>query len=570
MPEGMAVILRTAGMERNKAEIKRDYEYLMRLWEEIRDLTLKSTAPCLVYEEGTLIKRAIRDLYAPDIEEIQVEGAEGYRTASEFMKMLMPGHGDRIRLYEDPSVPLFQRYQIEAQLDEMHSPTVRLRSGGYVVINPTEALVSIDVNSGKSTRERHIEETAYKTNLEAADEIARQLRLRDLAGLIVIDFIDMEDLAQSGGGRTSPERSDEERSRAHPDRPHLPFGLLELSRQRLRPSLLEVSSERCPHCAGSGFVRSTESAALHVLRGIEEEGGKLRSAEINVAVPTSIAIYILNQKRAALGSIEGRYGLHVTFTHDDTLIPPAYRLERVKTRSAGGPAAIGAPAPVRSVSVEYPVDEPDEADDDAPEFPGAEPAAPGAPNGDNNHEGRGRRRRRRRGRGRDDRQTFQTGGEGPPAHEPREDFVAPEAAPSAEPIDAEAAQAAEGQARRPASMAARARKAKASMAKAGGVAVVAAVAAAAAIARARRASCRNRPRDPRHQRRRRRQRPTTTGLNPRHLRPRRRRSAIRWAGSKARAMRMTGRGTVAPSASPRKRRARSVSGKNPPPPLPPT
>jgi ribonuclease E len=447
VPEGMAVILRTAGMERNKAEIKRDYEYLMRLWEEIRDLTLKSTAPCLVYEEGTLIKRAIRDLYAPDIEEILVEGADGYRTASEFMKMLMPGHGDRIRLYEDPSVPLFQRYQIEAQLDEMHSPTVRLRSGGYVVINPTEALVSIDVNSGKSTRERHIEDTAYKTNLEAADEIARQLRLRDLAGLIVIDFIDMEDSRnQAAVERRLKEAMKSDRARIQIGRIS-PFGLLELSRQRLRPSLLEVSSERCPHCAGSGFVRSTESTALHLLRGIEEEGGKLRSAEISVAVPTSVAIYVLNQKRAALSSIESRYGLHVTFQHDDTLIPPAYRLERVKTRSSA-PTAIGAPAPVRSVSVEYPVDEADEADDDAPEFAGAEPV-PGAPNGDSAHgDGRGRRRRRRRGRGRgDDRQTFQTGGEGPPQHEPRADsagWAPPDAAPAGEPIDAETVPAAEG------------------------------------------------------------------------------------------------------------------------------
>ncbi len=330
----------------------------------------------------------------------------------------------------------------------MHSPTVRLRSGGYVVINPTEALVSIDVNSGKSTRERHIEDTAYKTNLEAADEIARQLRLRDLAGLIVIDFIDMEDSRnQAAVERRLKEAMKSDRARIQIGRIS-PFGLLELSRQRLRPSLQEVSSERCPHCAGSGFVRSTESTALHLLRGIEEEGGKLRSAEISVAVPTSVAIYVLNQKRAALSSIESRYGLHVTFQHDDTLIPPAYRLERVKTRSSA-PTAIGAPAPVRSVSVEYPVDEADEADDDAPEFAGAEPAQ-GAPNGDSAHgDGRGRRRRRRgRGRGRgDDRQTFQTGGEGPPQHEPRADsagWAPPDAVPAGEPIDADSVPAAEG------------------------------------------------------------------------------------------------------------------------------
>ncbi|HJS33593.1 MAG TPA: Rne/Rng family ribonuclease, partial [Alphaproteobacteria bacterium] len=334
VPDGMAVILRTAGMERSKPEIRRDYEYLMRLWDDIRELTLKSTAPTLIYEEGNLIKRAIRDLYSRDIEEILVEGEEGYKAAKAFMKMLMPSHVGRVQLYNDPAVPLFQRFQVESEIDAIHQPTVRLKSGGYIVIGQTEALVAIDVNSGRSTRERHIEETALKTNLEAADEVARQLRLRDLAGLIVIDFIDMEDTRhQHQVERRLKEAMKNDRARIQIGRIS-PFGLLELSRQRLRPSLAEVSSERCPHCGGTGYVRSTESTALHVLRGIEEEGMKLRSAEILVHVPTSVAMYILNQKRGALAGVESRYGLKVTLERDDTLIPPAYRLDRLRARTA--------------------------------------------------------------------------------------------------------------------------------------------------------------------------------------------------------------------------------------------
>ncbi|MBI3709155.1 MAG: Rne/Rng family ribonuclease, partial [Proteobacteria bacterium] len=284
-PEGMAVILRTAGMEQNKAEIRRDYEYLMRMWDEIRELTLKSIAPALVYEEGSLIKRAMRDLYASDIEEILVEGEDGYKAARGFMKMLMPGHESRIRRYSDPAVPLLQRFQVESELDEIHNPTVRLKSGGYIVINPTEALVAIDVNSGRATRERDIEETALKTNIEAAEEIARQLRLRDLAGLIVIDFIDMDDHRhQHQVERRLKDAMKNDRARIQIGRISA-FGLLELSRQRLRPSLVEASSERCPHCGGTGLIRSTESTALRVLRGIEEEGMKLRTAEAVVHAP---------------------------------------------------------------------------------------------------------------------------------------------------------------------------------------------------------------------------------------------------------------------------------------------
>jgi ribonuclease E len=420
VPDGMAVILRTAGMERAKPEIRRDYEYLMRLWDDVRELTLNSRAPTLVYEEGSLIKRSIRDLFTRDIDEIQVEGQEGFEAAKAFMKMLMPDHAEKIRLYDDPQVPLFQRNQVEAQLDEMHENTVRLRSGGYIVLNQTEALVAIDVNSGRATRERHIEETALKTNLEAADECARQVRLRDLAGLIVIDFIDMEDnrhIAQVERRLKEAMRTD--RARIQIGRIS-PFGLLELSRQRLRPSLAEVSTQKCPHCAGTGFIRSTESTALRVLRGIEEEGMKARSVALKVCVPASVAIYILNQKRATLTAIEHRHNLEITFEPDDSLVPPAYRLERMKARERGD---IG-PAPVRAGFDSTPDDLPRapmaaiEVDDEPAEqryeprgeaagepsgaqetngFEGGEGLATG---GEDGGRGRGRRRRRRRGRGR--------------------------------------------------------------------------------------------------------------------------------------------------------------------------
>src|SRR6516162_5668036 len=256
IPEGMGVIVRTAGGERSKAEIKRDYEYLLRLWNEIRDLTLRSTAPAVIYEEGNLIKRSIRDLYTRDIDEVLVEGEEGYRTAKAFMKMLMPSHAKRVQPYRDNQIGLFHRFQVESQIDAIHSPVVQLRSGGYVVINQTEALVAIDVNSGRSTRERNIEETAVRTNIEAAEEIARQLRLRDLAGLIVIDFIDMEDHRnQIAVERRLKDALKNDRARIKLGRISA-FGLLEMSRQRLRPSLVEASTQPCPHCGGTGFIRS--------------------------------------------------------------------------------------------------------------------------------------------------------------------------------------------------------------------------------------------------------------------------------------------------------------------------
>jgi ribonuclease E len=343
IPEGMGVIVRTAGAERSRAEIRRDYEYLLRLWNEIRDLTLRSTAPALIYEEGNLIKRSIRDLYTRDIDDVLVEGEDGYRTAKAFMKMLMPSHAKRVQPYRESEISLFHRFQVESQIDAIHAPSVQLRSGGYIVMNQTEALVAIDVNSGRSTRERNIEETALRTNLEAAEEIARQLRLRDLAGLIVIDFIDMEEHRnQAAVERRLKEILKNDRARIQVGRIS-PFGLLEMSRQRLRPSLAEASTQPCPHCSGTGLVRSTESTALYVLRSIEEEAMRRHAAEICVYVPTTVALYILNHKRQSLAQLEARYGFHVLVARDDALIPPAFRLERLR---GFGPGETAAPTPL--------------------------------------------------------------------------------------------------------------------------------------------------------------------------------------------------------------------------------
>ncbi len=330
IPQGVAVIVRTAGAKRTKAEIKRDYDYLMRLWNQVRETTLESIAPCLVHEEGNIIKRAIRDLYSKDVEDVIVEGNDGYRIAKDFMKLLIPSHSKRVQPYKDTAVPMLHRYQVESQLDAMHDPVVSLKSGGYIVLSQTEALVAIDVNSGKATRERNIEETALQTNLEAADEVARQLRLRDLAGLVVIDFIDMEvHRNQVKVERQLKESMKNDRARIQMGRIS-PFGLLELSRQRLRPSLMESSTGPCPHCGGTGALRSVESAALSVIRAIEEEGMRGRSTSITVHVATPIALYILNQKRTALAEIEERYGFSVTLASDDTLIAPDHRIDRIK------------------------------------------------------------------------------------------------------------------------------------------------------------------------------------------------------------------------------------------------
>ncbi len=419
LPPGMAVIVRTAGSERSKPEVKRDFEYLIRLWDEIRELTLRSTAPALIYEEANLIKRAIRDLYSRDIEDVQVEGDEAYKAAKSFMRMLTPSHAKRVQQYKDPTMPLFTRYQIESQLDAIHNPVVQLKSGGYIVINQTEALVAIDVNSGRATRERNIEETAAKTNLEAADEIARQLRLRDLAGLVVIDFIDMDEQRHNAQvERRLKEAMRHDRARIQLGRIS-PFGLLELSRQRLRPSLFEASTEVCRLCRGTGHVRSTESTALHVLRSIDEEGARQKSAAITVSVPAAVALFILNHKRQSLAELEMRQGFRIYLGADESLVPPEFRIERLKALAPGdvppAPVVVQPTAPAAE-EAEAESEEEFEAEEEE-SFEASEPVAEadaqdGAQDGgtrdrsardfgERDHgERRGRRRRRRRGRDR--------------------------------------------------------------------------------------------------------------------------------------------------------------------------
>ncbi len=323
VPEGMGVILRTAGATRTKAEVKRDFEYLLRMWESVRELTLRSSAPALVYEEGSLIKRAIRDLYGREVDEVVVSGEAAHREAQDFMRMLMPSHARNVKLHREPT-PIFAEAGVEAQLDAMFSTQVTLKSGGYLVINQTEALVAIDVNSGRSTREHNIEDTALRTNLEAADEVARQLRLRDLAGLIVVDFIDMEE----GRNNRAVERRikdalKNDRARIQVGRiSH--FGLLEMSRQRIRTGVVEGSTAPCPHCAGAGTVRSTASIALHVLRVLEEALVRSSAHDITLRTRATVALYILNQKRAHLLDLEQRFGVHVTVAADDTLTGANY------------------------------------------------------------------------------------------------------------------------------------------------------------------------------------------------------------------------------------------------------
>ena len=334
IPDGIAIIMRTAGVERNKAEVRRDYEYLRRSWDDIREQTLQSSAPALIYEEGDIIKRSLRDVYNREIEEVIVDGEPAYKTARALMRTMMPSHAKRVKKHTDLSTPLFNLHKIESQLDEIYDPIVRLRSGGYIVISPTEALVAIDVNSGRATRERNVEQTARRTNLEAADEVARQLRLRDLAGLVVIDFIDMEE----GRNITAVERRMKEAMKIDRARIQIgrisSLGLLELSRQRLRPSIHEASAQICVRCGGSGYVRSTESTALRVIRAIEEEGAKNRSKSVNVKVPADVALYILNKKRDMIVSIEQRHNLKVLITVDTELTPPDYIMERLNSNAA--------------------------------------------------------------------------------------------------------------------------------------------------------------------------------------------------------------------------------------------
>ncbi len=345
VPTGAGLIIRTAGAKRTKSEIKRDYEYLQRMWEQIRELTLKSIAPAKIYEEGDLIKRSIRDLYNRDIDEVLVEGEGGYRIAKDFMKMIMPSHAKNVKRYED-ALPLFARYQVESYLAGMFNPTVQLKSGGYIVIGVTEALVAIDVNSGRATKEGSIEETALKTNLEAAEEVARQLRLRDLAGLIVIDFIDMDERKNN----TAVEKRLKDKLKT--DRARIQvgrisgFGLLEMSRQRLRPGMLEATTQPCPACHGTGLIRSDDNMALSILRQIEEEGTRRRSREVLVRCPVSIANFLMNQKREHIAQIESRYGLSVRVEGDMHLVSPDFSLEKFKTASRIVPEAT---APVVSV-----------------------------------------------------------------------------------------------------------------------------------------------------------------------------------------------------------------------------
>ncbi len=330
VPMGMAVIVRTAGSKRTKTEIKRDYSNSTSIWENVKNLTLESNAPFLIHEEGSLVKRAIRDLYHSDIDEVLVDGNEAYKTCKNYMKSLMPSHAKKVQQYNDDKNPLFQKYKVDSQLHDIFNPKVTLKSGGYLIIDQTEALVAVDVNSGKATRERSIEDTALKTNLEAAEEFARQARLRDLSGLIVIDFIDMEE----NKNRINVEKKLKETMRKDRARIQIGeisnFGLLELSRQRLRPSVVENSSELCPHCGGSGRIQSIEVSAIQILRSIEEECSSEENMAISVSAHSDIIIHILNNKRSHLNEIEIRYGISINFINDNTIIPPLRKLEVIK------------------------------------------------------------------------------------------------------------------------------------------------------------------------------------------------------------------------------------------------
>ncbi len=335
-PKEMGLIIRTAGRGHTKTEIKRDATYLMRQWGEIRDLTLKSMAPALIYQEDSIIKRVIRDQYSKDISAVWVEGEECHKSAKAFMKKLLPSHAKNIQQYKSDKIPLFIEHKIEKQIEKMHESTVMLPSGGSIVINPTEALVSIDINSGRATRERHIEETALNTNLEAATEIARQVRLRDLAGLVVIDFIDMDDRRHVHQvERKVREAFKNDRARVQMGKIS-PFGLLELSRQRLRPSMLETSSQPCPHCHATGHIRSTESMALLVLRSLEEEGIANRSLKIKATMPIDVAFYILNEKREHLATIETRHTMAIVIEGDHTLIAPTFKMMQIERKPGSG------------------------------------------------------------------------------------------------------------------------------------------------------------------------------------------------------------------------------------------
>ncbi|MFW2853006.1 Rne/Rng family ribonuclease [Sphingomonas sp. TX0543] len=393
LPASMGCIVRTAGLQRTKVEIKRDFDYLARLWDGIREQTLSSTAPALVYGDSDLLKRAIRDIYNKDIDEVIVEGEDGYRQAKEFMKLLMPSHAKKVKHYSDP-LPLYQRAGVEDQLAAMYHPVVQLKSGGYLVINPTEALVSIDINSGRSTREHNIEQTATATNLEAAHEIARQLRLRDMAGLVVIDFIDMDNNSNVRKvEKAMKEALKNDRARIQVGRISS-FGLMEMSRQRLRTGVLEASTRTCPHCEGTGLVRTASSAGLSALRLIEDEAARGRGSLLTLRASVEAAVYVLNRKRADIAEIEDRYGVRVE------ILPDGEQEGARMSVEASGPPPAYAPkfaAPVEEIEDDYPEDIEDEIAEEEEEADGEERRAD-RPREEGERDSNGRRRRRRRGR----------------------------------------------------------------------------------------------------------------------------------------------------------------------------
>jgi ribonuclease E len=452
VPRGAGLIVRTAGAKRTKTEIKRDYEYLLRLWEQIRELTLKSIAPAKIYEEGNLIKRSIRDLYNKDIDEVLVEGDLGYRSAKDFMKMIMPSHAKNVKHYNE-GMPLFARYQVESYLGSMFNPVVQLRSGGYIVIGVTEALVAIDVNSGKATKKGSIEETALETNLEAAEEIARQLRLRDLAGLIVIDFIDMEERKNNASvEKRLKDKLKTDRARIQVGRIS-GFGLLEMSRQRLRPGMLEATTQPCPHCHGTGLLRSDDSLGLTILRQLEEEGVRKRSREVLLKAPVGIVNFLMNQKRDHILQIETRYGMSVRIEADPRLVSPDYTIEKFKTATR----VVEVVTPVISADSSLMPDMDEDEDltevevdeDDEDETTSASTSAAASASDEQQQPSRKKRRRRRRrkggnGNGQVPHGAEAQGAEGAPSEEDAVEDAASDAAEDAETeVQAEAVEAAE-------------------------------------------------------------------------------------------------------------------------------
>lgn len=453
VPQGAGLIIRTAGSQRTRTEIHRDYEYLLRLWEQIRDLTFKSVAPAAIYEEGDIIKRNIRDLYSADIDEVLVEGERGYRLAKDFMNMIMPSHSDSVKHYTD-QMPLFARYQVESYLAGMFNPVVQLKSGGYIVIGVTEALVAIDVNSGRATKEGSIEDTAVKTNLEAADEVARQLRLRDLAGLIVIDFIDMDERKNNAAvEKRMKDKLKSDRARIQVGRIS-GFGLMEMSRQRLRPGMLESTTQPCAHCHGTGLIRSDDSLALTILRAIEEEGTRKRSREVLVKAPIAVANFLMNQKREHIAGIEARYGMSVRVEADPAITSPDFAIEKFKTATRVVPEPSQVPlgvnadlmASIDHEEIETPEREPEPeivpvveiaqvpvaAEAEKPEEASAEDEGEG---------GRSRRRRRRRRRKTGDRPEGENDDSAEAANDAEAEVEAPAMTAETEEADAPEAEA---------------------------------------------------------------------------------------------------------------------------------